>query len=184
MKGNDNNQTMEIRKMLKSRNQEKVYEELESKLNKMTNLQLNQKDKFTNKTFYTNSNDNDNLLTDFMNNKNLSNNKMHKKNLSSNYSKIMKTSTPNIPSGIVLKDFTKNKSNNIQNDFLKKNQLNLKTNKSVNNFVRIMEARSNNVSPFNSSFSKNRVTVKATKINNFVGKNEILETEKDSNHNK
>ena len=139
MKGNDNNQTMEIKKMLKSRNQEKVYEELESKLNKMTNLQLNQKDKFTNKTFYTNSNDNDNLLTDFMNNKNLSNNKMHKKNLSTNYSKIMKTSTPNIPSGIVQKEnFTKNKSNNIQNDFLKKNQLNLKTNKSVNNFVRII----------------------------------------------
>ena len=180
MKGNEFNQSIEIRKMLKSRNSGKVYEEFESKLSKMTHVHLNQKDKVANKTFFNNSNENENLLTE-MHNRNQNNNKIHKKTLSTNYTKIMKISPPKIIFANK-ENLTKNKSIT-QNDFLKKNQLNLKTNKSINHLIRNVEIRSNNVSPINSSFTKKQIqSVKATKINNFVGKNEILETEKDSNH--
>lgn len=183
MKGNELNQSVEIRKMLKGCNSVKVCEELDAKFNKNTNFQFNQND-IANKTFVNNSNDHENLFTDFINSRNLNNNTNLKKNSSINYTTKLKMS-PQKKTLISKENLSKNKSFNIQNEFLKKNNFTLKNNKSINHIVRNVEARSNNISPICSSFAKKQIlNVKTAKINNLVGRNEIFETEKDSNHKK
>jgi hypothetical protein len=68
----------------------------------------------------------------------------------------------------------------LHNDFLKNAKCVLKNNKSINHILKKVEARSNNISPINSSFTGNRKVIKKHETkSNFFPKQELLETEKD-----
>lgn len=177
MKNADLNHSHEHKKVLKSRNSGKI-EEFDTKTHKFTNVYTITKEKKVNKTFYNTSHDQDILLTDIK--ANIIKKPLHTKTKSNNYLKLLKFSPPKkglrhereTPNSI-------NKSGN-SNDFLKNAKCVLKNNKSINHILKKVEARSNNISPINSSFSGLKKALKKQETkSNFYHKNEF-ESEKNS----
>ena len=174
------NQSVEFMKKLKSRNSGKK-EESETKLYRLTNYHNINKDVLNNQTFHNTSNDNEILLTEFMNNRVKTSKATHKKNTNNNLMKAIKFSSSK--KGINTKEvISHNKSINYNNNFLKNTKCVLKNNKSNNSFIRKVEARSNNISPIDSSFTNKQIKTKKDQIlNHFTKKNEVLETENNGN---
>ena len=175
MKNYDLNNSVEFRKILKSRNSGKI-DELETRLNKLTNYTIN-KDLHNNKTYHNTSCENEILLTELINNRIKSEKKMHKKTMSNNFTKTIKFSTPK--KAINGKEvMIKNKS--INNNSLLKIKSALKNNKSINCIMGKVEARSNNVSPINTSFTKKKILDNNNTINKLYNPNILNETKPDS----
>ena len=170
MKNSDLNISIEHKKMLKSRNVGKI-DEFDTKINKMTHLNFQNKELYVNKTFFNASNEFDNFAFET---KKIQNN-LHKKTFSNNLMKGMRFSPPK---KVNIKESSAFNKSIVQNCELLKNAKNiLKNNKSLNHIIKKVQARSNNVSPINTSFNKKQN--KKTEYRPQIKKKEILETDKD-----
>jgi hypothetical protein len=173
MKNSELNLSVECKKMMKSRNPRKM-EELETRINKITNKNLNHKELFANKTFFHVSNDFEQFASDqkLKTNKNAT----HKKTFSNNIMKSIKFSPPK---KAILKEHLAFNKSHLNTDFLKNSKFALKNNKSINHFIKKAEARSNNISPINTSFTNKQVILKKKDRKNLDRLKDILETEND-----
>ena len=180
MKNQEFNQSIDFKKILKSRNEGKIGE-YDLNVNKLTNYALN-KEILINKTFHNISNNNEILMTEFMNSRLKADQKTHKKTMSSNFMKTIKFSpkkTLNTKEVVA-----QNKPINNSNYLLKNTKCVLKNNKSLQNIIRKVGARSNNVSPINTSFTnKQKMTHQNLLKISFINKNDVKEAEKDGKSN-
>ena len=173
MKNSELNLSIECKKIMKSRNPRKM-EELETRINKITTSNLQNKELFANKTFFHVSNDFEQFASDqkIKANKNV----IHKKTFSNNIMKSLKFSPPKKPN---LKENNVFNKSHINTDFLKNAKFALKNNKSINHFIKKVEARSNNISPINTSFNNKHIIVKKKEKKSKDHLKDILETEND-----